>query len=182
MLGLFNKKKIHLSRADFVVSMMSLQQKIVVILLRAAQQNFQPNPDAKTLQLECEVLSLWILSLAIQDNDIKDIIYAEYCRHRNFDDDAIKQFCGYLNMRYEQYYDAFHSWAKDRNGAGGAVLGSVIANGIKGGESDKLEFDIFQMTNALNIFIENFISTLEFVRDLKKKYDLSEIKPVFVNK
>lgn len=181
MFGLFNKKKIHLSRADFVVLMLSLQQKIVVILLRAARHNFQPNPDAKTLQLECEVLSLWILSLAIQDNDIKDIIHEKYCRNRNFDNDAIKQFYGYLKMRYEQYYDAFHSWAKN-HGAGGAVLGSVIANGFKGGESDKLELDIFQGINAFNIFIENFKSTLDFVRDLKKKYDLSEISPVFVTK
>lgn len=183
MFGLFCKKKVHLSRADFIILILSFQQEMASALSRDAQKLFQPKIDAKILQFECEVLSLCILSLTIQDNDLdlRNTIYVEYCRYRNYDNDSIKRFLGYLDMRCMRYYDAFNEFAKDHE-AGGCVLGSVVANGLKGGESDKLELDIMKGYAALSLFINNFKSTLEFIGDLKKKYDLSEISSVFVAK
>jgi len=161
--------------------MLSFQQKVVAVLSRDAQKLFQPKIDAKNLQLECEVLSLCILSLAIQDNDLdlRNSIYVEYCHYRNFDNDTTKRFLGYLNIRCTQYYDAFNNWVKNP-GAGSFVLGSVVANGLKGGESDKLELGITNMFAASSLFISSFKSTLEFIGDLKKKYDLLEVSSVFV--
>jgi len=175
MFGLFCKKKAHLSRADFVTLTLSFQQEIATVLTRDAQQLFQPNIDAKNLRFECEVLSLCILSLAIQDNDLdlRNTIYIEYCRSRNFDNDATKRFLRYLDRRCTQYYDAFNEFVKDHE-AGGCVLGSVVANGLKGGESDKLELGITNIYAASSLFINSFKSTLEFIGELKKKYDLSD--------
>jgi hypothetical protein len=100
------------------------------------------------------------------------MIYIEYCRSRKLDDDATKQFLGYLDMRCKRYYDAFNEFVKDHQ-AGGCVLGSVVANGLKGGESDKLELGITNIYAASSLFINSLKSTFEFVGDLKKKYDLS---------
>jgi len=182
MFRLFCKKKAHLSRADFITSILSFQQEMGTALSRDAQKFFSLKVDAKLLQFECEVLSLCILSrvllLAIQDNnlDLRNTIYVEYCRYRNFDNDTTKRFLGYLDMRRERYYDAFNEFVKDHKSC---MLGSVVANGLKGGKSDKLGLDIFDMFAAHSLFINSFKSTLEFVRDLKKKYDLSEVSSVF---
>jgi hypothetical protein len=181
MLGLFNKKKEHLSKADLVALMLSFQQEMVTVLSRDAQNLFQPKIDSKILQFECEVLSLCILSLAIQDNDLdlRNTIYFEYCRYMNFDKDTTKRFLEHLDMRCTRYYDAFNSYAKDHR-AGGCMLGSVVANGLKGVENDKLELDAVKVYVAFSLFINSLKSTFEFIGDLKKKYDLSEVNSVFV--
>jgi hypothetical protein len=150
-------------------------------LSRTAQEYLQPKLDAETLQFECEVLSLWILSLAIPDDDLKNMIDNEYFRWRNFDNDDIEQFCEHLNMRYRRYYHTFNHWREDF-GAHGPLLGSVLANALKTGESDKLVSDPLDGAYAFTIVMENFKSTLEFIADLKKKYDLSEVSSVFVAK
>jgi len=107
------------------------------------------------------------------------MIHNEYCGLRNFDNDTIKQFYGYLDKRYRRYNEAYNIWIKDHQA--GDMLGGVVANVLKGeGESDKLELDAMKTYTAFIIVIENFKSTLEFIGDLKKKYDLSEVSPVFV--
>ena len=145
MLGLFNKKKTHLSKNDFVTLMLSFQQEMATVLSRESQNHFQQESDAKIIQFECKILSLCILSLAIQDKDLdlRNTIYIEYCRHRNLDNDTTERFLGHLDMRCKEYYDAFNEFVKD-HGTGGFFLGSVVANGLKGGESDKLELGIIQ--------------------------------------
>jgi len=150
MLRLFNKKKEHLSTADFVAAMLSFQQEVMIVLPKEAQSLFGAKIDAKNLQFECEVLSLWTLSLAIQDDGLRDIIHEEYCRHRNFDNDTIKHFYGYLKMRYEQYYDAFKEFAKDPE-AGGLMFGSVVANGLKGGENDTRQWSLIEAFAAFSL-------------------------------
>jgi len=185
MLGLFNKKKTHLSRAEFVAFMLSWQQEITSFLLESAHKwcekfpmiSFQPDP------YECEILSLCILSLVFQDKDfdLRNTIYIEYCRHRNFDNDTTKRFLEHLNLRCIRYYNAYSEFAKG-NRSGGFFLGSVVANGLKGGESDKIELGMVESYAASSIFINSLKSTFEFIGDLKKKYDLSEAIPVFVEK
>ncbi len=182
MLGIFNKKKERLSRTDFVALMLSFQQRIVSLLLKSAQQwnegsqtlSFQPKP------YECEILSLCIISLAIPDDGLKDTIHNEYCRHMNLDNDAIKQFYARLNMRYKQYYEAFNDYLK--NPTGGPILGSVVANGLKGGEYDKIELDAVKIYAAFNLFAESFKSAVGFIESMKGKYDLSEVSSSFVAK
>jgi hypothetical protein len=184
MFGLFSKKKTRLSRADFVILMLSFQQKMAANLVESAQRCFQPKIDAKILQVECEVLSLCMLSrvflLAIQDDnlDIRNTIYIEYCRHRNFDNDTAKRFLVYLDMRCKQYYDAFNAFAKDTTS--GALIGGIVANGLKGGQNNELELNAMNMLAASSLFINNFKSTLGFIGGLKKKYDLSEVISIFV--
>lgn len=182
MFRLFCKKKKRLSRTDFVALMLSFQQRIVSFLLKSAQQWREKLPGS-SFQLdpyECEIFSLCMLSLAIQDKDpdLRNTIYIEYCRHRNFDTDTRKRFLGHLDMRCIRYYDAFNEYLKDHKG--GCVLGSVVANGLKGDASDKLELDITNMFKASSLFINSFQSTVEYIEDLKKKYDLSEVSSVFV--
>jgi hypothetical protein len=178
MFRLFSKKKTRLSRADFVMLMLSFQQKMAANLVESAQRCFQPKIDAKILQVECEILSLCILSrvflLALQDNnlDIRNTIYVEYCHHRNFDNDTAERFLVYLDMRCKQYYDAFNAFAKDPTG--GVLIGGIVANGLKGCQNNELELSIMNMLAASFLFINNFKSTLGFVVGLKKKYDLSE--------
>jgi hypothetical protein len=181
MFGLFNKKKIHLSRADFVMLMLSFQQKTAEVLLEDAQKFFHTKIDAGILQLESEILSLCILSLAIQDNDLdlRNAIFIEYCHYRNYNKDITKQFLGHLNMRCAQYYDAFNELVKN-HGTGGLLLGGVIANGLKGGESDKLELGLLNAHAASILFNETLKSAFQFIGDLKNKCDLSEVSPVFV--
>ncbi len=185
MFGLFCKKKVHLSRADFITLILSFQQGMLTVLSREAKKLFQPKIDAQILQYECEVLSLCMLSIAIklviQDNylDLRKTIYVEYCRYRNYDNDTTKRFLGYSDMRCKRYYDAFNEYAQEHE-AGGFFLGGVVANGLKGGENDKLELDIMKVVAAFSLFINSFKSTLEFIGDLKKKYDLSEVSSVFV--
>jgi len=179
MLKLFNEKKTHLSKNDFVSLMLSFQQDMTTVLSREAQNLFQQKSDAKIIQFECEILSLCILSLAIQDIDLRNMIYVEYCRYRNLDKETTEKFFRYLDMRCKQYYDAFNEFVKD-HGAGGFLLGSVVANGLKGSGSDKLELDIIQGYAASSLFINSLKSTFEFIGDLKKKYNLSEVSSVFV--
>ncbi len=183
MLGLFNKKKACLSRADFVALMLSWQQEIMSFLSESAHKwcekfpmmSFQPDP------YECEILSLCILSLVFQDKDLdlRNTIYIEYCRHRNLDNDTTERFLGHLDMRCKEYYDAFNEFVKD-HGAGGFFLGSVVANGLKGGESDKIELGMIESFAASSIFSNSLKSTFEYIGDLKKKYDLSEVSSVFM--
>ena len=82
-------------------------------------------------------------------------------------------------MRCKRYYDAFNEYDQEHE-AGGFFLGGVVANGLKGGENDKLELDIMKVAAAFSLFINSFKSTLEFIGDLNKKYELSEISSVFV--
>lgn len=181
MFGLFCKKKVHLSRADFIILMLSLQQRIVSFLLKSAQQwceespklSFQLNPD------ECEIFSLSILFLTIPDRGLNNVIYNEYCRHMNFDNDTIKQFYEHLNTRYEEYREAFNDYLENPTSG---VLGGVVANGLKGGEVNSIETSIVKTFAAFNIFAESFQWAVEFIGDLKKKYDLSEVSSVFVAK
>ncbi len=182
MLGIFNKKKEHLSRADFVALMLSFQQRIVSLLLKSAQRWNEgfPTLSFQLKPYECEILSLCIISLAIPDNGLKDTIHNEYCRHMDFDNDTIKQFYSHLNMRYKQYSEAFNDYLK--NPTSGPMLGSVVANGLKGSEYDKIELDAVKMYAAFNLFAESFKSAVEFVEDMKKKYELSEVSPLLVAK
>jgi hypothetical protein len=98
----------------------------------------------------------------------------------NFDNDTIKQFYAHLNMRYKQYYEAFNDYLK--NPTSGPMLGSVVANGLKGCESDKIELSAVKTYAAFNLFAESFKSAVEFVEDMKKKYELSEVSPLLVAK
>jgi hypothetical protein len=183
MLGLFNKKKTQLSKTYFVGVMLSLQQKIAKFLLKSAQQwneealltSFQIDP------YECEILSLCILSLAIKDKDLvlRNTICFEYCHNRKFDKDSTKRFLEHLDMRCMRYYDAFNEFVKD-HGTGGAFLGSVVANGLKGGESDKLELCSIKASAASSLFVNSLKLAFEFIGDLKRKYDLSEISSGFI--
>jgi hypothetical protein len=96
----------------------------------------------------------------------------------NLDNDTIKQFYAHLNMRYKQYYEAFNDYLK--NPTSGPILGSVVANGLKGGEYDKIELDAVKIYAVSSLITNSLKSTFEFIGDLKKKYDLSEVSSVFV--
>jgi hypothetical protein len=77
-------------------------------------------------------------------------------------------------LRCSRYYNAFSEFAKG-NRAGGIFLGSVVANGLIGGEIDKIELGLMESLAASSIFSNSLKSTFEFIGDLKKKYDLSEV-------
>ena len=172
MFKLFKKKR--LTRDAFIARLLDLQQEMVSVLSSLSVKQLAPTIDENTLKLECEVLSLWILSLAIPDDTLKDDIHNQYCSSRDFDSEFTNKFLTFVSKRYECYFEGYNIWVKDHKA--GAMLGSAILSVFKGeADSGKLQLNAFSTLNAFSLVMETFKATLQSIGDMKKRYDLSEI-------
>lgn len=202
MFNLFRKK--HLTRDAFIAKLLDLQQEMVSVLLRLSEKQLAPTIKEGAVKLECEVLSLWILSLAISlatsdDADaLKDEIHNQYCAElvqrgivdkykdhrkkpllehnaRDFDSEFKNHFLTFADKRYQRYFEGYNIWVKDHQA--GAMLGSAILRVFKGeADSGKLQLDAFATLNAFSLFMEVFKAALQSIGDIKKRYDLSDIE------
>ncbi|RKY06288.1 MAG: hypothetical protein DRP56_07700 [Planctomycetota bacterium] len=160
--------KTKIPQNKLVEAMLYLQVEIAGSLWKSAQDIVDTSKNNQKLKFECDVLSLWILTLAIPDNAIRDEIHNGYCGYNEFDEDQIEMFFSYIR---KQYYSAYNIWIKDHQA--GLMLGSAILNAFEGSPDDKLQLDIFKTHAAFTLFTDTFISACESVGNLQKKYDSS---------
>ena len=186
MINTFRRKPRQLSRPRFIEMMLDLQQTTAADLLKASREDFKPETDEKLVRLECEILSLWILSLVIvaivgdeSGNDLRDDIHNEYCLSKGYTRDATIQFFAYLGKRYGEYFEGYNIWTKDH--VSGDLLGLRLLGALRGQASgSKLPLDNPVLaSHASSLVIDRFMSNLQLVSDLKKKFDMSEIGSAF---
>lgn len=136
--------------------------------------NFSGNEEL--LNLEVKIFSLWLISLTIDERELKDMFHQRYCNTLGLDRIQIPMFYQEIKIRYDNYSYSFNCWAKDPRS--GYILGGVMTEIIVNQNPNFSAQEVLPITDCdidmgMNMFFSLwFKSTLDFLIKIKENYIL----------
>jgi hypothetical protein len=132
--------------------------------------------DEELLNLEAKIFSLWLISLTIDERELKDMFHKRYCNTLGLDRIQIPMFYQQIKIRYDNYNYAFNCWAKDpRSGyiLGGVMTEIIVNQNPNFSTQGKLPMTDCDIDMGMNVFFSLwFKSTLDFLIKLKENFIL----------
>ncbi|MBA7523719.1 hypothetical protein ES705_15852 [subsurface metagenome] len=136
--------------------------------------------DEQLLNMESIIFSLWVISLTIPSKEYKDMLHQKLCDDIGLEGNEIQIFYQQVNKRYANYNYAYNKWVA--NPQCGYLLGSVITETVVNQNADFSIQGTLPPTDLLTdsemflFFGESFKTTLEFIKDLKKDYEIPDLR------
>ena len=119
------------------------------------------------IEVEANILALFILTISIPNNDIRDIMHDKFCERLA---NGGSGFLEYLSVNYEKYFQAFNTWQNNPQ-QGSAIPRSIVAV-LNDSVEDEISLGLLEEQMLFVEFIEMFKSTLGFIKKVKDDYEV----------
>lgn len=126
--------------------------------------------DKDELFKECEIFTLWIMSILMRDNKNKDIFHSQYYFNKGLNESQILDRFQEQQIRYNNYTYGYNSWVRTKDGLSlGGIMEEIL---IKQNPNFKAE-DTIPMADALTahqlftFFGKTFKSLIDVIGPLK---------------
>ena len=132
--------------------------------------------DEKVLNLEAIIFSLWLISLTIDERELKEMFNQRFCNEVGLDRIQMQNFYELIKIRYDNYNYSFNCYAK--NPRSGHILGGVMTEIIVNQNPNFSANEKLPMTDCVidmgmaMFFSLWFNSTLDFILKIKENYVL----------
>lgn len=130
--------------------------------------------NKKRLNFETIILSLWIITLSMPSDKLRDLLHESFCKQTDLTGKQKQEFFKEIDKRYKNYFAAFNTWQK--NHQNGSALGSVIFETIIN-QNPNFPFDKkialvgdVESLIMFTIVINAFKATMEMIKEIKGKY------------
>lgn len=146
------------------------------------QENQEFIGDKKLLKYEIAIFSLWVVSLSIPSDKIKDRLHKKYCNSFDLSVEEIDVLYNDIDKRYSSFYYGYNMWAS--NPQNGQTLGNILIEIIINQNAElSLENTLPPINNYslmnLNIFsffAESLKQSLDLINKLKNDFKIPDIK------
>lgn len=119
------------------------------------------------IEVEANILALFILTISIPNNNIRDIMHDKFCEGLA---NGGRGFLEYLSSNYEKYFQAFNVWQKNPQ-QGSAIPRTIIAV-LNDSVEDEISLGMLEEPMLFAEFMEMFKSTLGFIKKVKDDYEV----------
>ena len=132
--------------------------------------------DEKLLNLEVIIFSLWLISLTINERELKEMFHQRFCNEVGLNRIQTQMFYEQIKIRNDNYNYSFSCFAK--NPRSGHVLGGVMTEIIVNQEPNFSAREKLPMTDGVidmgmaMFFSLWFKNTLDFLITIKENYIL----------
>lgn len=125
------------------------------------------------LQLDCDIFSVWVVSLVLETKKQKDILHEIFVSLNYPYPDEEKAFYSRIKNTYGDYHFGYNNWV--RNHQNGLQLGLIISEFVfeqktkLNTENELILGDFNSGLQFFSIFENALISTLNFKKEILKK-------------
>lgn len=131
----------------------------------------------KKLQLDADIFSVWVVSLALETKKQKDLLHNLFVSVKYPYLDEQDKFYSRIQDTYADYHFGYNSWVK--NHQNGAQLGLIISKIIfeqksnLNAENEIILGDFSVGMQFFSVFANGLKSTLSLKNDILKKYKIN---------
>jgi hypothetical protein len=129
----------------------------------------------KVLNVEVKILSLWIITLALPNDQYRDLIHMLFCKEYGFSKEQTDLFLQETDVRYRTYFEAFNMWQKTPESGhmiGSAIIETIL-NGNVGYSPKNDPLPLVSADDAAKVFVhfaEKFKATLGLIGSVRDEY------------
>lgn len=168
--------KKNLTMSEYLDALLEQRMLIDKSLIEHVTERTNFSGDEKLLNLEVKIFSLWLISLTINERELKDMFHQRFCNTLGLDRIQIPMFYQQIKIRYDNYNYSYNCWAK--NPRSGHILGGVMTEIIVNQNPDFSAQEKLPMTDCdIDMGMAMFFSlwfknSLDFIVGIKENYIL----------
>lgn len=156
-----------MSKEEFAETALTLQEEWANTWVKYFENDLKLNKDQSakvggSIAMESHILALFIITVSIANESIKDIIHDKYIAKHQPVAELIKNT---LPMRYEGYNNAFYSYVDDPKK--GFLLSDIIMLNIINSTGVDIPNKVIESPKIFSLFMNMFNATLSTIKETK---------------
>jgi hypothetical protein len=169
---MFGRKKP--SMDEFVDALISLESQWAKKWNDIFDNKLKLEGDGRVLNLEAHILSLFILTISLKNNDVRDKLHNKFCDRFSFSEHQEKLFLERVDIRYKRYFKAVNKSIEH-------MLPNAIIKSVRQSNGDTMDIEEMLLTNGdTNLmiyinFMEMYKATLGFIDTFKKDFKIDYV-------